>query len=293
MTHRARLPGPAMLAMLVPGVLLCLVFVTWPIIESFRLSFFEWQGVGKQTWVGLDNFETLASDHRVVGAITNNIVFAVVVTVLSVALATLLAAAIERRVRGWRFFKVVWFIPLVIPMTVTGIVWANAYDPHVGVINTLIGALGLPAQPWLSDPSTALIAVMFVAVWQTVAYPMIILLAAMEGIDPNVQDAATVDGVSAASRLRHITLPNIRPVLLTVVLLQMIFSFKVFDIVWTMTQGGPGGLTDVLGTLVYQEAFNFHRFGTASALAFVSSAVITVVAVLFLRRWNPSRAGVE
>lgn len=289
MTHH-RIPALATLGMLVPATLLCLAFVTWPIFESLRLAFYEWAGVGKQTWVGLDNFEAIARDPRVVGAITNNVVFAVVITAFSVAIATLLAAAIERRVRGWRFFKVVWFIPLVIPMTVTGIVWANAYDPHVGVINTLLGAVGIDAHPWLSDPGTALAAIMFVAVWQTVAYPMIIILAAMEGIDPHIQDAATVDGVSPRTRLLHITLPNIRPVILTVILLQLIFSFKVFDIVWTMTQGGPGNVTEVLGTLVYKEAFTFHRFGTASALAFLSSAVITIVAVLFLRRWQTGRS---
>jgi ABC-type sugar transport system permease subunit len=119
---------------------------------------------------------------------------------------------------------------------------------------------------------------------------MVIILAAMEGIDPHIQDAATMDGTSARTRLLHVTLPNIRPVLLTVVLLQMIFSFKVFDIVWTMTQGGPGNVSEVLGTLAYKEAFSFHRFGTASALAFVSSTVITVIAVLFLLRWRPLRS---
>lgn len=290
MTHRSRLPALPTLVMLVPAAVLCLVFVTWPVIDSLRLSFFEWAGVGPTKFVGLDNFEAIAADPRVLGAITNNIVFAVCVTALSVIIATLLAAAIDRRVRGWQFFKIVWFIPLVVPMTVTGIVWANAYDPHVGVINTLLESVGIDSHAWLADPRTALTAVMLVAVWQTVAYPMIILLAAMEGIDPYIQDAATVDGVSSRQRLLHITLPNIRPVILTVILLQMIFSFKVFDIVWTMTQGGPGNVTEVLGTLVYQEAFTFHQFGTASALAFLSSAAITVIAVLFLRRWRPARS---
>jgi ABC-type sugar transport system permease subunit len=277
--------------MIVPAVALCLAFVTIPILESLRLSFFEWEGVGPTTFVGLENYAAIAADPRVLGAVTNNVVFAVALTLLTVSLGVLLAASLERRVRGWRFFKVVWFIPLVIPMTVTGIVWANAYDPHVGAANTVLGSLlGIEAHAWLSDPKTALGALILVAVWQTVAYPMIIILAAMESIDPHIQDAATVDGVNARQRLFRITIPNVRGVLLTVLLLQMIFSFKVFDIVWTMTQGGPGNVTEVLGTLVYKEAFTFHRFGTASAIAFTSSTVITIVAVLFLRRWRPSRS---
>lgn len=277
--------------MLAPAVALCMLFVTYPVLESLRLSFFKWAGVGPETFVGLGNYAAIAADSRVIGAVTNNVVFAVSLTILTVSIGTLLAAAIERRVRGWRFFKVVWFVPLVIPMTVTGIVWANAYDAHVGVVNSILNSLlGIDAHAWLADPATALAALILVAVWQTVAYPMIIILAAMEAIDPHIQDAATVDGVSARQRLLHITLPNVRGVILTVILLQMIFSFKVFDIVWTMTQGGPGNVTEVLGTLVYKEAFTFHRFGTASAVAFISSTVITIVAVLFLRRWRPSRS---
>jgi ABC-type sugar transport system permease subunit len=278
------------LVMIAPAVVLAVVFITYPMLESLRLSFFEFAGIGPQTYVGLDNYAAIVADPRVIGAVINNVIFAVALTLLTVSIGTILAAVIERRVRGWRFFKVIWFVPLVIPMTVTGIVWANAYDPHVGVINSLGGLVGIESNAYLADPSTALAALIFVAVWQTVAYPMIIILAAMEGVDPNIHDAATVDGVSASQRLFRVTLPNIRGVLLTVLLLQMIFSFKVFDVVWTMTQGGPGNVTDVLGTLVYKEAFSFHRFGTASAIAFMSSAIITIVAVLFLLRWRPARS---
>jgi ABC-type sugar transport system permease subunit len=285
-----RRPSLTALVMIAPAVVLGLVFVTYPMLESLRLSFFEFAGIGPQVFVGLDNYFAIASDPRVTGAVINNVIFAVTLTLATVTIGTLLAAAIERRVSGWRFFKIVWFIPLVIPMTVTGIVWANAYDPNVGIINSLGGLLGIEPHAFLADPATALPALIFVAIWQTVAYPMIIILAAMEGVDPNVHDAATVDGVSPGQRLIHVTLPSIRGVLLTVLLLQMIFSFKVFDIVWTMTQGGPGNVTDVLGTLVFKEGFSFHRFGTASAIAFTSSAIITIIALVFLRRWRPAQS---
>jgi ABC-type sugar transport system permease subunit len=275
-----------------PAVVMSFVFVLLPGAASVTLSLFDWNGVGEPAFVGLRNYADLLGRLPLGRALANTFLFAALFTLGTVTIGALLAAAIDRRVTAWRLYKVIFFLPVILPMTVTGIFWAGALDVHFGLVNEILRGIDreLP-QPWLAQPNTALITIALVAIWQFAAFPMIILLAAMQGISPDIHEQATLDGVGALQRLRTITLPLIGPVIATVVLLQLIWSFNAFDLIWTMTRGGPGDATAVLGTVIYRQGFTIGDLGGASAIAVVSSLIIMVVSLLYLRRFRPAGIG--
>lgn len=275
-----------------PAVVMSFVFVLLPGAASVALSLFDWNGVGEPVFIGLRHYTDLVGRLGLGKALTNTFAFAALFTFGTVAIGALLAAAIDRRITAWRLYKVIFFLPVILPMTVTGIFWAGALDVHFGLVNEVLRGIDreLP-QPWLAQPTTALITIALVAIWQFAAFPMIILLAAMQGISPDIHEQATLDGVGSLQRLRKITLPLIGPVIATVVLLQLIWSFNAFDLIWTMTRGGPGDSTAVLGTVIYRQGFTIGDLGGASAIAVVSSLIIMVVSLLYLRRFRPAGIG--
>ncbi len=289
----SRRPGKAVLGIIaIPAVVLSAVFMLIPAASSVVLSLFSWNGVGAPQFVGTRNYGRLLEEPTFSHALSNTALFAVLLSAGTVLLGTILAAAIDRRVTAWRLFKFVFFLPVILPMTVTGIFWAGALDVHFGIANEVLRFIhpSLP-QPWLAEPSTAVGAIVLVAIWQFAGFPMIIILAGMQAISGDIHEQATLDGVSARQRLTKITLPLIRPVLATVVLLQMIWAFNVFDIVWVMTRGGPGDATSVLGTTIYREAFTFADYGGASAIATVSSVIIMAISLVYLRYFRPAGIG--
>lgn len=275
---------------LAPAFILMAVFLVYPIIQSLLLSFYEWNGIAPRKYVGLENFERLLEDSVLYLAISNNIIFSAFTTVGTVVVGFLLALAVERRVRGWQMFKVAYFLPVMVSGTVVGLLWEKLLDPTFGAVNVLLSALGVQNPPvWLGDPVFAMVALIVVTIWQYAGFPMIIFLAAMENIPQDIHDSATLDGVNWFQRTRSIILPLIRNVTLTVVLLQLIFSFKVFDIVWTMTQGGPGEATNVLAVYLYRTAFRFTEFGYGSAIAVVMFLIIFLMSNIYLRIFRTDR----
>lgn len=277
-------------AFLAPAFLLMAVFLVYPIIQSLLLSFYEWNGIAPRVYVGLENFERLLKDDVLYLAIGNNIVFSVFTTLGTVSVGFLLALAVERRVSGWRYYKVIYFLPVMVSGTVVGLLWEKLLDPTFGAVNVLLEALGVQDPPaWLGDPVFAMVALIVVTIWQYAGFPMIIFLAAMENIPMEIHEAATLDGVSWWQRATRIIWPMIYNVTITIVLLQLIFSFKVFDIVWTMTQGGPGESTNVLAVYLYRTAFRFTEFGYGSAIAVVMFLIIFLLSNVYLRIFRTER----
>src|SRR4051812_33107339 len=209
-----------------PPAVIIGAFILLPLFDLITLSFERWNGLGPRTYVGTRNFETLLSDDRFWAALRNNIVFSLGTVAGTILLGFGLALAIDRRVTGWRMYKIVYFLPVMISMTVVAVLFSAIYEPNLGLINSALRGLGVPdfAQVWLGDPSIALPAIMLVWTWQYTGLAMLYLLAAMEGIPQDLHDAATVDGVSEIQRVRYLILPLIRGILATVVLLQLVFS---------------------------------------------------------------------
>ncbi|MDZ4766840.1 MAG: sugar ABC transporter permease [Chloroflexota bacterium] len=273
---------------LAPAFILMGLFLVYPIVQSLLLSFYEWNGIAPRVYVGLENFERLLQDKILYLAIGNNIIFSIFTTTGTVTLGFLLALSIERQVRGWRIFKVAYFLPVMVSGTVVGLLWEKLLDPTFGAVNLLLKALGVENPPvWLGDPVFAMVSLIIVTIWQYAGFPMIIFLAAMENIPQEIHDSATLDGVTWQQRATKIIMPLISNVTMTIILLQLIFSFKVFDIVWTMTGGGPGEATNVLAVYLYRTAFRFTEFGYGSAIAVIMFVIIFVLSNVYLRIFRP------
>ncbi|GGZ15240.1 ABC transporter permease [Streptomyces olivaceoviridis] len=274
----------------VPALALMALLIAYPVVESVRISLGSWDGIGPVAYRGVANYRRLIGDSLVRQSIVTSLVFFVGTVLFTVVIATLLANAINRKVPGARFFKAVWFLPVIVPVSVAGVFWSNSFQPSTGVVNTVLGSLGLgDGHAWLASPTTALIVTVFVAVWTQTGYAMLILLGAMDTISPEVHEAATLDGVSEAGRLLRITLPNIVPMLGTVTTLMSVFSFNAFGIIYAMTRGGPGNATSILPVLVYKQSFIDQDYGYGSATAVVTTLIVSVIGVLVLHLFRQQR----
>ena len=270
---------------LTPAVVMMLAFLAMPLFESLQLSLFDWNGLLPPKYVGLDNFAELLEDRFFWGALWHTLAFAGVATLGTVLIGFLLAVVISRGAWGSSVYRVVFYLPVMLPMTVTGALWARIYENNFGLLNTLLRTIGLDAlaSPWLGTVNLSLWAIVAVSIWQFSGFPMIVLLAAIENISQEIHEAATLDGVNEWQRLRFLIVPLIRPVLISISMLQLIFSLKVFDLVWIMTKGGPGESSTVLGTYLYKEAFELHEYGYASAVAVVMFIVIFAITYAYQR----------
>ena len=270
---------------LAPAVLLLIGFIGFPLYRSLELSLFEWKGLMPRKWVGLDNFARLFHDRYFWSALWHTIVFAISATVGTVGIGLLLALAISRRVPFHNLYRFAFYLPVMLPMTVVAALWARIYEPNFGLLNTALKSIGLGflAQPWLGSLDLSLPAIIAVCIWQYAGFPMIVLLAAIEGVPEDLHEAAQLDGASTFQRIRSIVIPMIAPVLISISVIQIIFSLKVFDLVWVMTKGGPAESSAVLGTYLYRRAFEQQEYGYASAVAVSMFAVIFTVTYAYYR----------
>lgn len=268
-----------------PAVLMMLALLAYPLFDTLRLSLFKWGGIGPQKYVGLKNFEKLFGDDVFWLALKNSFLFAIVVPFVTVSLGLFLGVAISRRVRGWQIYRIAFFIPVMMSGVVVATLWANMFEFNHGLFNTALRSIGLGGlvQNWLGDRNIALWSIMLVPIWQSVGFPMIVLLAAIEGIPQEMHDAATVDGVNEWQRIWSLILPLIKPVLASITMLSIIGAMKVFDIVLVMTKGGPAFSTEVLGYYLFETAFRSGSFGYGSAIAVVMFVVVFIIAYGYVR----------
>jgi raffinose/stachyose/melibiose transport system permease protein len=288
-----RLPTFGTLAVL-PAVIFMVAFIVVPAVVAVALSVTNWTGIGPiQQTVGLRNFTYLLQQGGFGAALKITVIYTIVVTILSTAFGYVLAALIHMRLRGWRIYKVSWFVPIVIPSTVTAILWSGAVFAHAsGFLDSVSSALRLPAPPqgWLGDAPHALIAIIVTAIWASTGWPMLILSAAMERLPKDYFEAAILDGANWWQSTRRIVLPEMAPVISTVLTIQLVFGLKAFDVVFVMTGGGPDNATQTIGLLMYQAAFGNGQFGLGAATAVLMVIVIIPVALVQRRlsaMWHP------
>lgn len=278
---RRRLEGLVFVAPLVVGIAL---FQAYPLGVSLWASLTDWDGLSEPTFTGLDNFRRMTTDADFLNSVRTTLIFTVVSIPVIIALALVLALFCNAKgVRGKAFFRVAYFTPYVTSIVAMSLVFTQFFAPS-GLVNGILGT----NVAWLTNSSTALGAVIVVAVWQGVGYPMVILLAGLQGVPVDLYEAARVDGASAGRQLVSITLPLLTPQLFFVLITQFILSFQVFGVIFVMTQGGPGTATSVFIFYLFQNAFTFGQLGYASAMAWVMFLVIIVVTVVQWRlqkRW--------
>lgn len=269
------------LLMLLPGIVILVVFFGIPIVDLIRTSLSDWSGIGDATFIGFDNYTKVVTDPEVVAALLRSVALGVGASVGICAIATVLAALISGNLRGGSVYRVLWFLPAIAPPTAVAVFWALAVQPRSGAVNAFLGAIGLgDTHAWLADPNTALFVIIGVAIWQGVGFAFLVLLGAMEDVPVAVYEAASIDGASRIRAFFSITLPMIRPVLSMVILLEVIWAFNGFTLVWGMTQGGPGNSTTILPVQVYKDAFLFGDFGTAAAVSVVGGILLLVVGIV-------------
>lgn len=277
------------LVMLAPSLLFLGAFTYWPILRSAVYGFFDVQlGSTEIFYVGLENYQRLWHDALFWQSLRNTVVYMVITVPCSIALALLLAVALDRGLRGTALYRSTFFYPVMIPSVAAGMVWVFLYAPGYGPINGLMAWLGLPKLEWLYDPRWALPAIIFMSIWKYAGYFMLILLAALQLVPRDLYEAARLDGVSGFRQLVHITVPLISPTLYFVVVIGVLHSYQIFDYVFVMTHGGPADATNVLTFYIYQNAFQFQDIGSASAIAnillLVVGGLIAIVAATLGRR---------
>jgi multiple sugar transport system permease protein/sn-glycerol 3-phosphate transport system permease protein len=264
-----------------PNLLLFGVFTFWPLIYNAYLSFTQWDLLSPvKVWVGLNNYTTSLTDPQFHRILINTFYF----TIASVLLTSLLGLAgallLNQPLAGRAAARTVIFSPVVLSGAAIGIVWIYIYDPRFGLIDAMLQWVGLNSPPWLTSPAWAMPAVILVYAWRNVGYAVVIFLAGLQGIARELYEAARVDGADAWNRFWHITLPGLSPMMFFLVLTNTLTSFQAFDIIKTMTDGGPVDATNTLVYYLYEEgfiAFNAGKSGMAAVLLFVLLLVFTVV----------------
>ncbi|MGW1345034.1 carbohydrate ABC transporter permease [Kribbella sp. NPDC002412] len=278
MTRRAQARLGIVLAL--PVAVVTAVFFLFPMVNALYYSVVDFDGLDPTPpFVGLSNFTEMFTDSATWHALGNNAIWIAIGTAAPMIIGLLTAVLIWSGRRGGPVYRVLFFLPFMLPGVAIGIVWGWMYDPVNGWINRALGAVGLGglSRGWLGDPDTAIFAVLATAIWATCGFVTMIILSALRNVDVELVDAARIDGANAAQRLWHILLPQIMPVFLMVLTLTLVGGFSVFDIIFIMTGGGPADATEVLGTYAYSSAFQLNRISYGTVLALL----ITVLAVPF------------
>ena len=284
---RRRMPNLGPLPWIGPALLLIFGVVLWPAFEMLRTSLSRISVSGlAQGFTGLDNFERLFADPDLLGIMTRTLVWVFVVVSVTIVVSLGLSALLNAAFPGRRFVRWALIVPWAASVVMTATIWRWMLDGFYGIINRILFDLGLietPIRDWLGDPSSAFIWLMFVAIFVSLPFTTYVLLAGLQSIPKDIYEAAKVDGATGWRTYRDITLPLLRPALLVAAIINMINVFNSFPIIWAMTRGGPGSLTDTTTTHMYKLAFQLLDIGQSAAMAVVNFAVILLFVLLYLR----------
>jgi multiple sugar transport system permease protein len=271
---------------LIVPLILYLIWVIGPMAYTFYLSLTKWDGLSEPVFRGLANFERLFRDPIFFTSLGNNLRWIISFITIPVVLGLGLAIALNRAIPGAKFFKASFYSPLVLSLVVSGLIWSWMYHPAGGLINSILRAVGLDnlARGWLSEETTVMWAIIAVAIWRQVGYVMVLYLAGLQGVDPQLIDASKVDGANGWRTFRHVIFPLLAPVTVIVVVISIIDSLRAFDLVSVMTRGGPYNSSSVLANFMYIEAFNNYKMGYAAAISVILFFISAIFIFIYLWR---------
>lgn len=264
---------------LLPSLIGLLVFLAIPVVIVIVLSFFHWNLLNAASFVGVDNYFNIFKYDGMGHALLVTCYYVVLNIPAQTILALLLALLLNRKLPGAGFIRVVAVLPYLATPVAMALVWNWFFDPTTGVVNTVLGLVGISGPAWLSSQVWAMPVVAWANIWQYMGYNMLFFLAGLQAVPAQLYEAAAIDGASRVKTFFSITLPLLRPTLLFVLVTGVIGSFQVFDTVFVMTNGGPGNATEVVNPLIYKTAFVGFRIGEASAMSVVLFAVILIVTI--------------
>jgi raffinose/stachyose/melibiose transport system permease protein len=280
--RRGRRAGPyPYWFLLVPGLVYAVFFIV-PTLSSFYFSFTRWD-LFTATWTGLRNYEAFFAEQALVIGLRNTLVYAVLTSGLKVVLGMALAVLLTSRIiaRGW--LRSVVFFPVLVSTIGVGLTFTVLMDPERGLINSALRTVGVAGPGWLTDPGLALISVALVDVWKGVGLATVIYIAGLVSIPTEYYEAASVDGASKWATFRHVMLPLMRPATASVVTLSLIGGLRSFDLIWSMTKGGPGFASDVVASVIYKQ-YQAGFYGLSTAGSVVLFVLVTAI-VVPLTRW--------
>ncbi|MBX5455751.1 MAG: sugar ABC transporter permease [Thermogemmatispora sp.] len=268
---------------LLPALLIFALFVWYPVVLGFVMSFQSVDLINPATWVGWANYRHVFADPLFAIAWRNTLAFTGYALLFGYLVPLVLALAINEMRHGKSYFRLAFYLPVMLPPIVTVFLWRWMYDPDSGLLNALLSLVHLPGRLWLEDPQTALPALVVVATWSAAGSTMLVYLAALQGVPASLYEAAEIDGAGFWRRLWHVTLPCIRPIMLLMLVLQIIATMQVFIEPFTITDGGPQHATLSILLLIYTYAFQNADFGEASALSVLLFLVLAAFGLIYLR----------
>ncbi len=274
---------------LLPGIIVFLVLIVAPFLINIGVSFTKWTGVGNPKWNDIANYVKAFGDATFWASFRNNLYLILGMTIIPTLIGLILSVVLFDYI-GKKYghtvssiFRAGFYLPQILPVVVAAIVFRWILQPDWGVVNQVLTSLGIPPHNWLGDPQTALLSVLFMLIWFQIGYPLVIFMAGLQRVDPELYEAASIDGATWFQRIFHITVPMIRPEIYVVVLTTTIFALKTFAPVYSMTKGGPGVATMVASYFSYKNFFENSNVGYGSTIATLLTIVVMVVTVVYLR----------
>lgn len=273
-----------------PTTVLYMTFVIAPVIVTIILAFAYYDPMLGSQWVGFDNFVRFFTDQRSLQILWNTLRFAFFAVTFNVSVGLVLALALNRAMPGWLryFFRLAFFLPVIIAAAFVSIVWGYFYGDDLGVINYYLRLIGLPGVRWLTDANHAMTSIIIMDVWKNTGFFMIIFIAALQGVPRNIIEASVMDGTPAWRQFFRIVLPYISPVVFFCIVYASIGALQVFESIVILTQGGPGDSTRSLSILIVEEGFGSFQIGYAAAISVVMTVIILIITAaqqIISRRW--------
>lgn len=272
----------AALFLLVPVALLAALKI-WPVFYNLYLSFTRYELFEPPRFYGLKNYSYVFTNSTVRQSIFNTLLFTIEAVPIGAALALIIAKLLDQSIRGRVFLRTLYYLPVVSSVVVSAMIWRWIYSPQHGLLNHLLGTVGIPPQNWLNDPNLALISLVIVTIWGSIGSNMIIFLAGLQDIPRDIIEAARVDGANSLQNFLLITVPLLRPVILFVVVTFTISIFRNFGLIFMLTQGGPFNRTNTMVWEVYQNVFGYLRFGRGAAISVVMLLIVLALTMISFR----------
>ena len=285
-TRKRRKTNPVAYIFILPTLVLFGGFVIWPLLQTVYLSFQNWNGIGAIEFTGLDNYVEFFRDPHVWQSFQNNLLWMVCSCTIPIIIGLIQASLlVNSGIRHSKVFQLILFLPQVFSSVIAAVIWSWIYNPVLGPLNRALEAMGLSglAKAWLGDEKTVMFALLIMSIWLSYGFNMVVYSAAIQGIDSDIYEAATLDGCGPLRKLVSVTIPCVRTTTTTLLMFALIDSFKVFDIVFQMTKGGPGYSSHVLSYYLYNEAFIKNRIGYGASIAVILTVFILIVSRVFLR----------
>lgn len=277
--------------LLLPAAAIIIAVLLYPLAHALYISFLDYKlARSARPFVGFGNYVEAVTSSSFGAVLVQNILFAIVCIGLEFSLAMGAALLLNRRFRGRALYRVFLLLPMLTAPVLAGFNWRWIFNDRFGLLNQIFIAFGLPPQAWLVDPNLARLSIVIASVWQGIPFVMILLLAGLQALPQMPFEAAIVDGATAWQRFRHLTMPLMRPVIAVALALRVIDLFRVFDVIYIMTLGGPGHATELLPFYIYRAAFGQSQFGLASALSWIT---VFITIVLLIPLFMNERSGAE